>query len=291
MQFILRNDKLRLIVDSLGAEMRSLQTTDGTEYLWQGNPKYWADRAPNLFPFIGRLTNNSYKYLGKIYPMGIHGFAAAKEFTAVIQEQSKLVLELTSDDQTKQSYPFDFSFHVSYELKDAKLEITFGVRNFGSATMPFGVGGHPGFNVPLLDGEAFEDYELAFCVPCQPDRVGFSPAVYMNGRDEEYPLREDRFIDLRHDLFDEDAIILKNMAREVTLRSKVSGRGVKVMYPDMPYLGIWHWPKTNAPYVCIEPWSSLPSRQDVVEEFSCKSDMIQLGAEKDYTTMWSISVY
>lgn len=291
MQFTLQNDKLRLIVDSLGAEMRSLQTTDGTEYLWQGNPRYWADRAPNLFPFIGRLTNNSYKYLGKTYPMGIHGFAAAKEFTAVIQEQSKLVLELTSDDQTKQSYPFDFSFHVSYELKDAKLEITFGVRNFGSDTMPFGVGGHPGFNVPLLDGEAFEDYELEFSVPCQPDRVGFSPAVYMNGRDEEYPLREDRFIDLRHDLFDEDAIILKNMAREVILRSKVSNRGVKVMYPDMPYLGIWHWPKTDAPYVCIEPWSSLPSRQDVVEEFSCKSDMIQLAGKKDYTTTWSITVY
>lgn len=291
MQFALQNDNLQLIVDSLGAEMRSLQTTDGTEYLWQGDPRYWADRAPNLFPFIGRLTNNSYKYLGKTYPMGIHGFAAAKEFTPVIQEQSKLVLELISDDQTKQNYPFDFSFRVSYELKDEKLEITFAVRNFGGDTMPFGVGGHPGFNVPLLDGETFEDYELEFFVPCQPDRVGFSPAVYMNGRDEEYPLREGRFIDLHHDLFDDDAIILKNMAREVTLRSKVSGRGVKVMYPDMPYLGIWHWPKTDAPYVCIEPWSSLPSRQDIVEEFSCKSDMIQLAAKKAYTTTWSISVY
>ena len=114
--------------------------------------------------------------------------------------------------------------------------------------------------------------------------------MYINGHDEEYPLRDSRFIDLRHDLFDEDAVILKNMAREVTLRSKISGRGVTVTYPDLPYLGIWHWPKTDAPYVCIEPWSSIPSRQDVVEEFACKSDMIQLGAGKTYETVWSIAV-
>ena len=80
------------------------------------------------------------------------------------------------------------------------------------------------------------------------------------------------------------------MAREVTLRSKVSGRGVCVSYPDMPYLGIWHWPKTDAPYVCIEPWSSLPSRQGVVEEFTCKSDLIQLPAGKEYATTWSITL-
>jgi galactose mutarotase-like enzyme len=61
MLFTLKNEKLRLTVESLGAEMRSLQTADGTEYLWQGDSRYWGDRAPNLFPFVGRLTNNSYK--------------------------------------------------------------------------------------------------------------------------------------------------------------------------------------------------------------------------------------
>ncbi len=91
-------------------------------------------------------------------------------------------------------------------------------------------------------------------------------------------------------LFDEDAVILKNMAREITLRSKVSGRGVCVVYPDLAYLGIWHWPKTTAPYVCIEPWSSLPSRQNVIEELTCKSDLIQLPPNKKYETTWSITV-
>ena len=156
--------------------------------------------------------------------------------------------------------------------------------------MPFGIGGHPGFRVPLTHGESFEDYFLEFSQSCVPDRVGFTPQVYLSGQDMPYPLKEGRILPLAHDLFDQDAIILKNMAREVTLRSRVTGRGVRVSYPDMPYLGIWHWPKTDAPYVCIEPWSSLPARQDVVEELSCKSDLIRLAPGKTYETAWSITV-
>lgn len=290
MIFTLHNEKITLTVDSLGAQMMSLKSSDGIEYLWQGNPEFWSDRAPILFPFIGRLTNNAYKYMGKVYPMTIHGFAATKEFVAVEKTQNRLVLELCSIPAIKENYPFDFSLKICYELTDALVEITFRVENLGDNTMPFGIGGHPGFNVPLVEGEYFEDYEIEFSVPCCPDRVGFSPTVYMNGNDEIYHLREERFIDLRHDLFDEDAIILKNMAREVTLRSRISGRGVQVTFPDLPYLGIWHWPKTDAPYACIEPWSSLPSRQDIVEEFSCKSDLIQLAHNERYETTWSIAV-
>ena len=286
----IQNDYLTVAVAEHGAELRSIQDMQGTEYLWQGDPKYWGDRSPMLFPFIGRLTNNSYKYMGKTYPMGIHGFAAASNFSVAEQGSDRIVLELVDTPATREQYPFAFTLRITYVLQDKTLQVTYRVENRDRKTMPFGIGGHPGFNVPLAAGERFEDYELEFACPCQPDRVGFSPAVYLNGHDEAYPLREGRFIDLKHSLFDEDAVILKNMAREVTLRSKVSGKGVKVSYPDMPYLGIWHWPQTDAPYVCIEPWSSLPSRQDVVEEFSCKSDLVQLAPGKCYESTWYVSV-
>jgi len=58
----------------------------------------------------------------------------------------------------------------------------------------------------------------------------------------------------------------------------------------MPYLGIWHMPKLEAPYVCLEPWSSLPSRQDVIEDFSKKEDMLRLKPHKTYTNTWSITL-
>ena len=80
------------------------------------------------------------------------------------------------------------------------------------------------------------------------------------------------------------------MARRVTLCSAKTNRSVTVTYPQMPYLGIWHMPHTDAPYVCIEPWASLPSRQDVVEELSCKSDLIHLAPGAKYENQWSITI-
>ena len=291
MWLTIQNDRLALSVNTLGAEMMSLRSKDDVEYLWQGDPQYWPDRAINLFPFIGRLTNNSYQLGGQMYPMGIHGFAWTSEFTVAEQSTDCLVLELTDSEETRKQYPFAFSLKIAYALKDETVEISFHVENKDNKTMPFGIGGHPGFNVPLVKDEEFEDYSITFSQNCQPDRVGFTPAVFMNGHDDPYPLEDGIRINLHHNLFDEDAIILKNMAREVTLRSGKCGKGVKVSYPELDYLGIWHTPKTDAPYVCIEPWSSLPSRQDVVEDLYCKSDMIQLPPNKAYAATWSITIF
>lgn len=289
MLLTIQNGTLSLTVDTMGAEMMSLRSGN-TEYLWQGDPQYWSDRAPTLFPFIGRLTNNRYQFHGKTYPMSIHGFAAQSEFTVEEHTMDRLELSLGNSLLTLVQYPFDFTFLVIYQLKENSLVITYRVQNKNSVTMPFGIGGHPGFRVPLEEDECFEDYTLEFSQTCQPDRVGFTPAVFLNGHDKAYPLEDGKYLPLRHDLFDEDAIILKNMARKVTLRSKTSSHRITVSYPQMPYLGIWHWPNTDAPYVCIEPWTSLPARQDVVEEFSCKSDLVQLEPGEIYENTWSITI-
>ena len=65
---------------------------------------------------------------------------------------------------------------------------------------------------------------------------------------------------------------------------------ITVTYPQMDYLGLWHMPKTDAPYLCIEPWRSLPSRQDVVEEFDCKSDLVHLAPGGEYQNCWKVAV-
>lgn len=291
MLLTIQNDKIRLSVDTLGAQMMNIQSVDGTEYLWQGDPTYWSDRALTLFPFIARLTDDSYTYQGETYHMGIHGFAAASEFVPTVQKADCLVLELRENAETLRQYPFAFVLQITYALRGNQIVISYHVENHTDKVMPFGIGGHPGFRVPLEAGEDFCDYTLEFSQSCRPDRIGFTPKIYLSGHDEAYPLEQGKLLPLSHELFKEDAIIFKNMAREVTLRSSKSTRGVTVSYPDMPYLGIWHWPNTDAPYVCIEPWSSLPSRQDVVEELSCKSDMIQLAPEKAYDTAWSIAVF
>ena len=47
MEYILENEQLKVTVSDAGAEIRSIVgKKTGTEYLWQGDPTYWAGRAP-----------------------------------------------------------------------------------------------------------------------------------------------------------------------------------------------------------------------------------------------------
>ena len=290
MVYTIANGQLILSVDSLGAQMVSLKSEAGTEYLWSGDPSYWKGQAPNLFPFVGRLTNGEYIVYGKHYSMKNHGFASSSEFKLVRADSAAMEFSLSYDDKTMLQYPFRFEFRVKYALEENRVMVTFRVENLDEKIMPFGIGGHPGFRVPLEESDNFEDYYLEFSQVCAPDRVGHTPAVFLSGIDQRYPLEEGKILRLHHDLFDQDAIVLKNMSREVTLRSKSGRKSVTVSFPQMQYLGIWHMPKTDAPYLCIEPWTSLPSRQGVVETFECKSGLIHLLPGNVYKNAWSIMI-
>lgn len=281
MEFCLYNEKLCVRVSSLGAELRSVRGADGTEYLWQGDERFWRGRATNIFPYVGRLTEDSYLWRGARYKMGRHGFARGSEFTAEAATDTRLILSLRAGEATRESYPFDFKFSLIYELSGDTLRQTYRVENRGEGDMPFGLGGHPGFNVPLAPGLRFEDYRLEFSAPCEPQRVLLSPQYYASGEEAPYAL-ENNAIPLRHDLFDADAVILRAAAESVTLKSELDAHAVEVSYPDMRYIAFWHTPETEAPFVCIEPWLSLPSRQDVVEDLEKQPDIRVLAPGEAY---------
>ena len=287
MELSVKNQYLQICVDTLGAQLMSIRSED-REYLWQGDPKYWSDRSPLLFPFIGRLWNKQYTFGGKTYTLPIHGFAAGLEFTPQPGENA-LTMVLESSEETLKCYPFPFILTVTYALEGKTLQVRHSVRNTGDGTMYFGLGGHPGIRVPLEDSEHFEDYSLTFSVPCRPERIEFTEEVLFSGNATPYPLEDSNKIRLRHSLFDNDAIILQNTARQVTLAGP-GGHGVTMDFADFPYFGIWHSNETDAPYVCLEPWSSLPGRQDIMEDLSCRSDLIALAPGKEYTAAWSLTV-
>ena len=295
-EYSLDNGVLSVRVSSIGGQLLSVKK-DGKEYLWQGDPAFWEDRARNLFPYIARLTKGTYTVHGKEFHLPIHGFLPAAEMKAEAQEESLLVLRLDADESTLACYPFVFTLRIRYELNQDTLRIAYEVENGGTEDMYFGIGGHPGFQAPLEEGLSFEDYFLEFESEGQsgtdaqtPVRIGFSPTCFLNGKDEPWPLEKGCRIPLRHDLFDDDAIVLSHTPKTVVLRSEKGGRGVRVRFPQMPYIGFWHAVKKPAPYVCIEPWSSLPSRQDVVEELSEQPGLIHLEGKGVYRNLWSIQL-
>ena len=285
------NDRLTVTVNSLGAQLWSIQSKDGTEYLWQGDPAYWSDRALTIFPYVARLWQGQYEMDGRRYAMPIHGLAPTSEFALEEKTDTRMALVLRSSEATYAQYPRHFAFRVIYALEGDTLSVTYEVENRDERTMHFGLGGHPGFNVPLEPGRRFEDYRLRFGGPCSPVRVGFTQDCFVSGQDTPFPLEGDTLLPLRHALFDDDAIVLRDMVRSVTLEAPGGRHSVTVSFPDMPYLGIWHWPRTDAPYVCIEPWRSLPARAGKVAVLEEQEDLVHLGRGQRCTNRWQIVLH
>lgn len=290
MIYTLRNSEMEVQVSSKGGELVSLRDAEQTEYIWIGDAKYWKRHAPQLFPCIGRLTNNQYRMDGALHEMGQHGFLRDYELMKVEESETSLHLQLQSDASTRQLYDRDWTVDIFYSLCGKTLSVKFQVRNCDTRTMRFGYGIHPGFNVPLNPALRFEDYRLDFHEASIPKQMELTERYTISGGMHDYALEEGRYLPLQHSLFDHDAIILKDMPHTVTLGSQKDEKKVTVAFPDMPYLGIWHAPETDAPFVCIEPWSSLPSTDGVIDEFETKLDFITVEPEETYTNCWSISI-
>ena len=69
MNIRLENDRLKVTINTLGAEIMSVMDNAGREYMWQGDPDVWKYRAPILFPVCGDLNDSCYTYEGKKYSL------------------------------------------------------------------------------------------------------------------------------------------------------------------------------------------------------------------------------
>ena len=117
MRYTLENENLKVEIDSFGAEIKSVKRkSDNFEYMWCGDKKYWGRTSPVLFPFVGAPKNKEYRYDGKTYTMGQHGFARDMEFTLEAQTEENISFVLTDTAETCEKYPFHFALHISYEL-------------------------------------------------------------------------------------------------------------------------------------------------------------------------------
>lgn len=283
MLYTIQNDILTVSAETAGAELRSIRSAQ-IEYLWQGDSRTWRDHAPTLFPYVGRATGGHVRYRGKRYPMPIHGLAPTSEFTLVEKTMASMTMLLASSEKTLACYPFAFRFYVTWTLHGSELELRYRVCSDTDETMYFGLGAHPGIRVPLEPHLRFEDYCLRFAPGVQPVSVGLSDDCFPNGDDHPFALENGDTLPLRHTLFDRDAIVLKNAGHHVTLCSSRAAHGVTVSFPDQAYFGIWQWPKSEASYVCLEPWSSLPSHKGIEEDLQTQPTLLSLAPHGEYQT-------
>lgn len=265
----IKNQFLTVQFKELGGALSSIKDEDGVEYLWQGDPTYWSGQAPVLFPICGSLKENWAIYRPSQRPFftGViprHGLVRKKVFELVEHTSNKVVFKITPDKEIYNNYPYHFELQISYTLEEKTIRTEYKVFNHENLKrMPYFIGGHPGFNCPLIEGDTYEDYYIEFeqGETCSIPK-SFPDTGLLDLNDRTPFLDKQQTLHLDYSLFSLDAITLDNLrSRSVTLRSKNHSKGVSLEFKDFPNLILWST-VNKSPFIAIEPWSGLSTSLD-----------------------------
>ena len=289
--YTLQNSRLKIVVNKTGAELCEISSVkNNTHFMWDADSSVWGSYAPNLFPIIGALKDDSYVYEGKKYTLPKHGFVRHNQ-NIVLHEQTKssLTFKLAYNDALLKIYPFKFEFYITYTLTENSIKVLHTVKNRDTKTMYFSIGGHPAFKCPVFENEIYEDYFLEF------ERLENTKRHLINMKNglisskTETVFNNSNKISLKHELFNEDALVFKDMkSRKVSLKSNHHGNILTVNYPDFSYLGLWAKPTGN--YVCIEPWLGIADSVNTNQNIKGKEGILTLDNNKTFEAVYTIEI-
>jgi len=98
---------------------------------------------PVLFPQAGLYSGP--------FSLKHHGFAKQKPWRIIEQTSDSITVGLSSDEQTKKDYPFDFELRLKAKVCQEKLDYIMTIKNTGIVSLPTTYGTHPYFGI--LDSE------------------------------------------------------------------------------------------------------------------------------------------
>ncbi|QBN17384.1 aldose 1-epimerase family protein [Flavobacterium nackdongense] len=276
------NSNLTAQIKHLGAELFSLKDKENKEYIWEGNPVFWGKHSPVLFPIVGTLKNNSYKYDENEYHLSRHGFAREMEFKLIEKSENSATFSLASTLETKKVYPFDFELQICYVLEENKLNIDYKVINKNEKMMPFSIGAHPA----LAMVENFDNYSLEFD---QQEVLNYHllEEGLISNTTNKLPLQNRQLV-LNYQLFEKDALVFKALKSKSISILENTKPILKVNFSDFPNLGIWTM--KDAPFLCIEPWFGYSDTLDEYDDFSKKEGIQLLEQNQTFESNYSIEI-
>lgn len=282
------NGSITIEVNSNGAELKSL-VSDGIDYIWCSDPKYWNRSAPVLFPVIGKLKDLETYIDGKLYHMSQHGFLRDQEFEFKEEEDNVITYQSKFNEETLKMYPYKYQAQIIYTLLDNGVKTEFVIKNIDNKEIMFNIGGHPAFNCPLYEGEDFDDYSIHF----EEKEVVNSPLIMKDATLDfntivlHYPSLTNLL--LKKEIFYIDTIMIRDVkSRTVSLLNK-NGQGVKFSFENFSTLCVWT-PHNDAPFVCIEPWQGYNDLVDSDKQYAHKADLVHLKPNEEYRCSYTIEL-
>ncbi len=266
MIYTLENDVAILKVDTDACEIASFRRKDkDIEYMWNGDPAYWANRNPLLFPHVSAPENKILNFKGKDYKVNNHGFCRKSDFEFVEQGEDFLHFRLADNEETLKEYPYHFELNVRYTLKENQVSIDYEVVNKEEGKLYFGFGQHPAFMCPLVKDKQFSDYFIEF----EKEDV------------------EGKRLDLSYELFEKYPTYVVNdpQSRRFVLSD---GENKVIMDTDEKYKIFAVW-TPHAPFVCLEPWVNTLEKEVSDTPFE-ERDVIVLEEGQTYQIGYKFAI-
>ena len=291
------SDSLTVSIDAMGAQLMSLQKGE-SEYLWQGDSNWWPRRAPILFPIVGVFKDGKAESAEGTVSLARHGLARLNQFEVVEKSDSSVTLQLKSTEETRKSYPYDFELRLIFSVSDDTLTQTYEVTNRGNVVLPFTLGAHPAFNIPVpgVEAASLDQYSLLFT----RSWTSFGPSITDEGLCD-YATPQKLIVDsdtlpLSWELIDrEKTITFEDVPdRRITLTANAETssetHGIQMDFEGFDYLGIWS-AAPGCPFVALEPWCGIADTVDTDGVFEHKPGIICLDSEQSIVKTLSIKVF
>ena len=291
------NGSLTASIDTMGAQLMSLLKGE-SEYLWQGDANWWPRRAPILFPIVGVLKDGKAESAEGTVSLARHGLARLNQFEVVEQSPSSVTLQLKSTEETRKSYPYDFELKLIFSVAGDTLTQTYEVTNPANVVLPFTLGAHPAFNIPIpgVEAASLDQYHLLFT----RSWTSFGPSITDEGLcDYTTPQRlivNSDTLPLSWELIDrEKTITLEDVPdRRITLATSTEthseAHGIQMDFEGFDYLGIWS-AAPGCPFVALEPWCGIADTVDCDGIFEHKPGIMCLEPEQSITKTLSVKVF
>ena len=291
------SNSLTASIDTMGAQLMSLRKGE-SEYLWQGDSNWWPRRAPVLFPIVGVLKDSKAESAEGTISLARHGLARLNQFEVVEQSPSSVTLQLKSTEETRKSYPYDFELKLIFSVAGDTLTQTYEVTNPANVVLPFTLGAHPAFNIPIpgVEAASLDQYHLLFT----RSWTSFGPSITDEGLcDYTTPQRlivNSDTLPLSWELIDrEKTITLEDVPdRRITLATSTEthseAHGIQMDFEGFDYLGIWS-AAPGCPFVALEPWCGIADTVDCDGIFEHKPGIMCLEPEQSITKTLSVKVF
>ena len=291
------SNSLTASIDTMGAQLMSLRKGE-SEYLWQGDPNWWPRRAPILFPIVGVLKDGKAESAEGTISLARHGLARLNQFEVVEQSTSSVTLQLKSTEETRKSYPYDFELRLIFSVAGDTLTQTYEVTNPANVVLPFTLGAHPAFNIPIpgVEAASLDQYYLLFT----HSWTSYGPSITDDGLCD-YTTPQKLIVDsdtlpLSWELIDcEKTITLEDVPdKRITLVANAEAssetHGIQIDFEGFDYLGIWS-AAPGCPFVALEPWCGIADTVDCDGIFEHKPGIISLEPGQNIAKTLSVKVF